>query len=150
MTIRNTLAIAAVLGASLGVVNISQAAEPSHASLMAQAKITQAAAEKIALAKVPTGTVKSAELENERGALVWSFDIATPKSANINEIQVDAKTGKIVRTEIETPKAQAKEKVADKAEMKAKMDKGDKMEKGEMDKGEMDKGKMEKSEAKKK
>ena len=145
MTIRNTLAIAAVLGASLGVVNISQAAEPSHASLMAQAKITQAAAEKIALAKVPTGTVKSAELENERGALVWSFDIATPKSANINEIQVDAKTGKIVRTEIETPKAQAKEKVADKAEMKAKMDKGDKMEKGEMDKG-----KMEKSEAKKK
>ena len=150
MTIRNTLAIAAVLGASLGVVNISQAAEPSQASLMAQAKITQAAAEKIALAKVPTGTVKSAELENERGALVWSFDIATPKTANINEIQVDAKTGKIVRTEIETPKAQAKEKVADKAEMKAKMEKGDKMEMGEMKNGKMESGEKEKAEAKKK
>lgn len=148
MTIRNTFVIAAVLGASLGVVNISQAAEPSQASLMAQTKITQTAAEKIALAKVPTGTVKSAELENEFGALVWSFDIATPKSADIHEILVNAKTGKIVHSGIETPKAQAKEKVTDKAEMKkAMMEKG---EKGEMENGKMENGEKEEAEAKKK
>ncbi len=148
MTIRNTLAIAAVLGASLGVVNLSQAAEPSQASLMAKAKITQAAAEKIALAKVPSGTIKSAELENERGALVWSFDIATPKSANITEIQVSAKTGKIVRTEIENPKAQAKETAMDKAEMKkAAMETA---EKGEKESAKMESAEKEAAPAKKK
>ncbi len=131
-----SLAIAAALGASVGVVNFAHAAEPTQAALMAQATITRAAAKKTPLAKVPTGTVKSAELENERGALVWSFDIATPKSRNITKIQVSAKTGQIVRTEIETPRAQAKENAMDKAEMKkATMEKGDK--------GEMENGKME-------
>ncbi|HVR82115.1 MAG TPA: PepSY domain-containing protein [Luteimonas sp.] len=119
MNIRNNLVAAAVLFASAGV-GFVHAGEPSQASLMAQTKITQAAAEKIALAKVPSGMVKSAELEQEHGALVWSFDIATPKSSNIHEILVNAKTGKIVHTEIETPKAQAKETAADKLEKKSK------------------------------
>jgi len=145
MNMHISLAIAAALGATVGVVNIAHAAEPSQASLMAQATITQAAAEKTALAKVPMGTVKSAELENEHGALVWSFDIATPKSANIHEILVNAKTGKIVYTEIETPKAQAKENAKDKAEMKKAA-----MEKGEMENGKMESGEKEEAEAKKK
>ena len=113
MKIRTNLAAAAALFATAGVL---YAAEPSQASLMAQATITQAQAEKTALTKVPSGTVKSAEQENEHGALVWSFDIATPKSRNIHEILVNAKTGKIVHTELETPKAQAKENAADKME----------------------------------
>ena len=94
----------------------AQAAEASPASLMSQAKITKAAAGKIALAKVPSGTVKDAELEQEHGALVWSFDIATPKSHDIHEILVNAKTGAIVHAEIETPQAQARETAADKLE----------------------------------
>jgi hypothetical protein len=143
-----SLAIAAALGASVGVVNIAHAAEPTQAALMAQATITQAAAEKTALAKVPMGTVKSAELENERGALVWSFDIATPKSRNIHEILVNAKTGKIIHTELETPKAQAKENAQDKADMKkAAMEKN---EKGEMENGKMETGEKEEAETKKK
>ena len=83
-------------------------------ALKAQAKITQAEAEKTALAKVPGGKVESAELENEHGKLIWSFDIFAPHSLNIAEVQVDAKTGKIVSTKIETPKEQAKEAAADK------------------------------------
>ena len=116
MNIRIALAVATAALFSAGMLSTSrsQAAEPSQASLMAQTKITQDAAQKIALAKVPSGTVKSAELEQEHGALVWSFDIATPGSADIHEILVNAKTGKIVYTEIETPKAQAKENAADK------------------------------------
>lgn len=115
MNIRISLAVATALLFSAGM---SQAAEPSQASLMAQTKITQEAAQKIALAKVPSGTVKSGELEQEHGALVWSFDIATPNSADIHEILVNAKTGKIVYTEIETPKAQVKENAADQMETK--------------------------------
>ena len=147
MNINSRVALAAALVASVGAVNITRAAEPSQASLMAQATITQAAAEKTALAKVPMGTVKSAELENERGALVWSFDITTPKSANIHEVLVNAKTGKIIHTELETPKAQAKENVQDKAEMKkAAMEKG---KKGEMENGTMESGEEEEAEARK-
>jgi uncharacterized membrane protein YkoI len=107
------LASAATAVISMG---LAQAAEPSQAELMAKAKITQAEAESIALAKVRSGTVKSAELEQEHGALVWSFDIATPKSKNIHEILVNAVTGKIVHTEIENPAAQAKENAAEQVE----------------------------------
>jgi hypothetical protein len=91
-----------------------RAAEESQAELKTQAKITQAEAEKTALAKVPNGKIKAAELEKEHGKLIWSFDISMPKSNNITEIQVDAKTGKIVSSRVETPKDQAAEAAADK------------------------------------
>ena len=94
----------------------SHAAEPSQASLLKQAKVSKAVAAKTALAKVPGGTIKSSELENEHGALVWSFDISMPKSRDIHEVQVNAVTGKIAHSEIETPKDQAKELEQDKKE----------------------------------
>ena len=72
-------------------------------------RLSRADAEKIALAKVPGGQIKEAELEKEHGVLVWSFDIATPGSPNITEVLVNANTGEIVKTEIETPADQAKE-----------------------------------------
>jgi uncharacterized membrane protein YkoI len=90
------------------------AAEPSEAELTRQAKITKANAEQIALAKVSRGIVKSAEIENEKGHLVWSFDIARPGTRDITEILVDAKTGKIISTQTESPRDQAKEAAADK------------------------------------
>ena len=90
------------------------AAEESQTALKAQAKVTEAKARTTALAKVPGGSIKSSELETERGKLIWSFDIAMPKSRNVTEVQVDAKTGKIVSTQIETPEDQAKEATADK------------------------------------
>ena len=92
------------------------AAEPSQASLMKQAKVTKAAATKTAMAKVPGGTIKDSELEKENGALVWSFDIAMPKSKNIHEVQVNAVTGAIAHSEIETPKDQARELEQDRKE----------------------------------
>jgi len=95
-----------------------RAAEETQAELKAQAKITQAEAEKTALAKVPDGKIKATELEKEHGNLIWSFDISMPKSKNITEVQVDAQTGKIVSTQVETPKDQAKEAAADKKEKK--------------------------------
>jgi hypothetical protein len=41
-----------------------------------------------------------------------------PNSTDITEVQVDAKTGKIVSTKVETPKDQAKEAAADKKQKK--------------------------------
>ncbi len=45
--------------------------------------------------------------------MIWSFDIAIPDSKDVIEAQVDAKTGKVVSVEIETPAAQKKEANAD-------------------------------------
>lgn len=87
--------------------------QPSEAELTKQAKITKNEAAQIAMAKVPSGTVKSAEIENEKGHLVWSFDIAKPKTRDITEILVDAKTGKIISTQTESRRDQAKEAAAD-------------------------------------
>jgi uncharacterized membrane protein YkoI len=107
------LTLSLTLAAELGL-SVAVGAEESQAALNAQAKITQKEATKTALAKVTNGKVIAAELENEHGKLIWSFDISMPKSANITEIQVDANTGKIVSTQVETPKDQAKEAAADK------------------------------------
>src|SRR5689334_3203880 len=83
-----------------------------------KAKITKAEAKKIALAKVPKGKVKDAELEKEKGRLIWSFDIATPGTKDITEVQVDAVTGEVVSVEKETPADEKKEKKAKEAETK--------------------------------
>jgi len=86
----------------------------TQAKLQAQAKISEADARTTALAKVPGGSVSSSELEKEHGKLIWSFDIAQTGSKNITEVQVDAKTGKVVSTKIETPAKEQKEAMAEK------------------------------------
>lgn len=95
------------------------AAEESQEALKAEANVTLAAASQTALAKVPGGTINSSELEREHGKLIWSFDISKPKSRNIAEVQVDAKTGAVVSETTETPKQQRAEAVQEKAEHKS-------------------------------
>jgi len=94
----------------------ASAGEPSQAQLKSEAKVSEADARATALAKVPAGTVSSAELEKEHGKLIWSFDIAQAKSKNVTEVQVDAITGTIVSTKTETPRHEAKEAAAEKKE----------------------------------
>jgi uncharacterized membrane protein YkoI len=108
--IRSLLTLGLLAGCTAATLT---AAEQSQAALKAEAKVTEIQARQTAMAKVPGGTVKSSELEKECGKVIWSFDIAMPKSRNITEVQVDAKTGKIISTQIETPADQAKEANAD-------------------------------------
>ncbi len=97
--------------------------DQDSAKLEAQAGITKADAEKLALAKAPGGKVKEVELEEEDGVLVWSIDIATPGTKDITEVLVDAKTGKVVSVEKETSKEQTEE---NKGHKKEKGEDGDK------------------------
>ena len=83
--------------------------EAKQAKLMAQAKVSRADAEKIALAKVSNGTIKEGELEKEKNKLVWSFDITTPDTKDITEVNVDAITGDVVSVEKESAESEAKE-----------------------------------------
>ena len=66
-------------------------------------------AERIALAKVPGGSIRSAELETARGQRFWSVYIAKPGSKNAKEIRVDATSGQILAVQTERPEDQAEE-----------------------------------------
>jgi len=79
--------------------------------LAREAKITKEQAQATALKRVP-GTVEEGELEREHGKLVWSFDIRNAKGT-IDEVQVSAITGRIVRVEHETKAQEAAEKKKD-------------------------------------
>jgi uncharacterized membrane protein YkoI len=85
------------------------AKDESPMEIVAKAKLTRKEAEKIALAKVPKGKIKAAELEMEDGILIWAFDVAMPGTDLLAEVEINAVTGTLVTLEIEAPEAQAKE-----------------------------------------
>lgn len=95
---------------SLGAIGLLAGAGCETKNLEAEAKISRAEAEKIALEKAPGGTVKEGELEKEHGKLIWSFDISKAGTKDITEVQVDAKTGAVVSVENESAEAEEKEK----------------------------------------
>ena len=119
-----TIATAGLLAGFLAACATDREGEEkgNTAKFEAQAKITKAEAERIALAKVPGGTIKEGGIEKEKGKLIWSFDIATTGTQDITEVQVDAMTGEVVDIAKETPADQEKEKKED-AKKKAKKEK---------------------------
>src|SRR2546421_5585369 len=82
--------------------------------LAREAKITKEQAQETALKRAP-GNVESAELEREHGKLVYSFDIRNAQGT-IDEVQVSASTGRVVRVEHENKKQEAAEKRKEKGE----------------------------------
>ncbi|MGH8047109.1 MAG: PepSY domain-containing protein [Chthoniobacterales bacterium] len=97
----SALALVAGLGTHILRAEDDDDDNKDQAKLAAEAKVSQADAQKTALAAVPNGTVKEAELEMEDGALIWSFDLSTPGTKDTTEVTVDAKTGKLVSTKVE-------------------------------------------------
>lgn len=85
---------------------------------MRQAKVSRAEAEKTALAQAPNGKIEKFEIEKENGKLIWSFDIATPGSPDITEVQIDAMTGQVASVAKEGPAEQEQERQQDAREKK--------------------------------
>jgi uncharacterized membrane protein YkoI len=90
------------------------AQEPTYkrdlpAALVKQAKVTEPAAAKLALARVAHGRITAVELENEGGRLIYSYEIKVPGRSGVEEVNVNAKTGKVVNTEHESAAAERKE-----------------------------------------
>jgi PBP1b-binding outer membrane lipoprotein LpoB len=111
MKIKNIIGIglAAALFSGCAWGHCEKCEKHNEADLMAQAKVTKDAAQATALAKVPNGTIKEGELEKEHGKLQWSFDVATPDSKDITEVNVDAITGEIISADKESASDEAKE-----------------------------------------
>jgi uncharacterized membrane protein YkoI len=92
----------------------------SQAALQKEAKISEETARATALKEVPNGTVKSSELEREKGKLIYSFDITVPGKTGIEEVNVNAIDGSVVAREHETPKMEKAEAAKEAKEKKAK------------------------------
>jgi uncharacterized membrane protein YkoI len=95
-------------------------ARHARVSLASQAKISKDSAQTVALAQVAAGsTVKSSELEKEKGKLVYSFDITVPGQEGVEELNISAIDGSVVAHEHESAAKEAKEAKAEKAAKKA-------------------------------
>jgi uncharacterized membrane protein YkoI len=107
------LVVAAVVlaGASAG----AQASYTRHIpdSLVKEARITEAAAAATAKARLPKATIEGVELERENGKLIYSYDLKTAGKSGIDEVNVDAITGKVVAIAHETPATEKKEAAAE-------------------------------------
>jgi Peptidase propeptide and YPEB domain len=119
----SSLAVIAFLGSMILAAGTPCSIHPKTGAkkdeLAAMAKITRDDAQTAALASFKDSTkatVKEAELEAEHGCLVYSFDIAIAGRSGIQEVQVDAGTGKVLSSKHESAKAE----VAEKAEVKSK------------------------------
>lgn len=88
--------------------------------MLKAAKITPEAATATALAKVPGGAVRSGEIEKEDGKTIYTFIIKVPGKSGVEEVNVDAMTGKVVAVEHEKDPEEAKAKTAAPAKPKAK------------------------------
>ncbi len=121
---RHPLALAVLAVFAASSVAGAQAAAPAKiskqkAALHAQAKVTEDAARAITLKEIPGATVKEGELEEENGKLIWSFDLKVAGKKGVEEVQVDAISGKIVGRKHESDAKEAKE-ATDEAAAKAK------------------------------
>lgn len=80
--------------------------------LESQATVSEAAARRTALEQVVGGEIESAELEEEDGRLVYSFDI-DDEGDQIVEVLVDARSGEVISRTVETTEERKAEAEAD-------------------------------------
>ena len=91
----------------------------TQAELQKEAHMTMADARAMALKTVPTATIQAGEIEREGGMLIYSFDMKVPGKSGIDEVNIDAMTGKLVSHQHETPKDERAEAKADAKAAKA-------------------------------
>jgi len=104
--------------AAIGVAGSSARAQATYKreipdSLVKSAKITEAAAAETAQKRVPKATIASVELEREHGKLIYSYDMKTKGKSGVDEVNVDAVTGKIISVAHESPVTEKKEAAAE-------------------------------------
>jgi uncharacterized membrane protein YkoI len=71
--------------------------------LEAKAKISREEAAKIALSRVPDGTISQETITEELGRLVWAFNITTQRNPGNTKLVVDATTGTVVAVDVDHP-----------------------------------------------
>lgn len=120
----NRIAIAlCTLGAAAAPLAAQSTQQPTYkrdlpAALVKQATVSEPDAAKAAQARVKHGRIQAVELENEGGKLIYSYELKVRGRSGVEEVNVDAMTGKVVNTEHENAKSEAKEAAQEKKETK--------------------------------
>lgn len=114
------VSIVIALFAVFAMATVAQASTPSRGThhARAKAKISMKTARATALAQVPGGKIRKAELEREKGKRIYSFDIGVPGKSGIEEVQIDATDGSVVSVVHETAKKERHEAQQEKMEKK--------------------------------
>lgn len=115
MSPRIPLALAGALllaASSLGAQDVKLKEEKP--GLLKRAKVTFEQAKATAQAKVPNGKLDTAELEEEDGKLIYTLGFKTAGKSGVDEVNIDAITGTLIKAEHESPADEAKEAKADK------------------------------------
>ena len=111
---------AVVLGAGTLAAQADKVKE-TKPGLFKKAKVTADQAIATASALLPKAKFDAGELEEEGGKLIYSFDFKTAGKTGIDEVNIDAMTGKLVgKINHESPADEAKEAKADKDKAAAK------------------------------
>ncbi|HUQ80486.1 MAG TPA: PepSY domain-containing protein [Gemmatimonadaceae bacterium] len=76
--------------------------------LLKRARVSGDSAIKLAMAAVPNGRVVKGEIEEEKGRLIYSFDIKVAGKKGIEEIHIDPATGAVLDREHENDARPAK------------------------------------------
>jgi uncharacterized membrane protein YkoI len=125
-TTRFASLIALAFATSAVAAGAQQAPQPhrakveTQAQLEKEAKITMGQARALASKTVPGATIQAGEIERENGKLIYSFDMKTKGKSGIDEVNIDAMTGRVIGNQHETPKDEKAEAKADAKAAKAK------------------------------
>ena len=116
---RTTALIPLALLLSASIASAQGKKVETQAELQKEAKMTMADARAMAMREVPGARVQAGEIEREGGKLIYSFDMKVPHKSGIDEVNIDAMTGKLVSKQHETPKDEKAEAKIDAKEKKA-------------------------------
>ena len=112
---RIALAVAALFVVAPALMAQSEKIKETKPGLLKKAKISADSAIAVAKSKLPKATLDAGEIEEEGGKLIYSFDFKTAGKTGIDEVNIDAMTGKLVgKINHESPADEAKEAKAEK------------------------------------
>ena len=120
-----TFSVPAFLALAAAAPLAAQSSQPGSykrdlpAVLVKQATVTESDAARTAESRVKHGRIQAVELENEGGRLIYSYELKVAGKSGVEEVNVDARTGKVVNVEHETAKSEKKEAAQEKKETKA-------------------------------
>jgi uncharacterized membrane protein YkoI len=107
-------AFSVAAAASAGAQKTEKAAKhETQAALEKEAKFSMKDARALAEKTVPGAKIESGELEREGGKLIYSFDMKTAGKSGIDEVNIDAMSGKLISNKHETPAQEKAEAAAD-------------------------------------
>jgi len=99
---RNIAFIAALMLATSSAYAQTTYKKDVPTALAKEARVDETTAAAAARARMPNGTIRSVELEREKGRLIYSYDFIVAGKKGVEEVNVDAVTGKVIATEHES------------------------------------------------